>query len=395
MPMSARREIEARADGTTFTATTADWSGRGAPAAAGQLQRPQRAGRAGAGRGRGDRPGRWRRGRSATCPASRVGWSGSTLGQPFGIVVDYAHTADSLAKVLRTLRPLTSGRLIVVFGSAGERDRTKRPAMGRVAAELADLTVVTDEDPRLEDGARHQRGDRRGRPRGRRPRRRDAVRHRRPPDGDRPRHRPCAGRRRDPAGRQGPREDDHLRHRGALVGREGGRSPGAARRGLRGRCLSSRALRVTDRDAWNAFVERAPYRSFPQLWEWGELREPSGWRPVRVAVGPDPAQPPLAGAQVLIRDVPLVGWRLGYAPRGPVGELDDAEVRDALTSPPCVRSARDEEIATLKVDPEATPDGPVRRRPARSRPGGKRPRSSRRARAWWTSRPTRRRCAAP
>ncbi len=72
-------------------------------------------------------------------------------GQPFGVVVDYAHTADSLANVLRTLRPITRGRLIVVFGSAGERDLTKRPAMGRVAGELADLVVVTDEDPRLED----------------------------------------------------------------------------------------------------------------------------------------------------------------------------------------------------------------------------------------------------
>ncbi len=74
------------------------------------------------------------------------------LGQPFGVVVDYAHTADSLEKVLRILRPLTSGRLAVVFGSAGERDRTKRPAMGAVAAREADLLVVTDEDPRLEDG---------------------------------------------------------------------------------------------------------------------------------------------------------------------------------------------------------------------------------------------------
>ena len=72
-------------------------------------------------------------------------------GQPFAVVVDYAHTADSLAKVLRMLRPVTRGRLIAVFGSAGERDPTKRPAMGRVAAELADMTVVTEEDPRLED----------------------------------------------------------------------------------------------------------------------------------------------------------------------------------------------------------------------------------------------------
>ena len=72
-------------------------------------------------------------------------------GQPFTVVVDYAHTADSMGKVLRVLRPLASGRLIVLFGSAGERDPTKRAPMGRVAAELADAVVVTDEDPRLED----------------------------------------------------------------------------------------------------------------------------------------------------------------------------------------------------------------------------------------------------
>jgi UDP-N-acetylmuramoyl-L-alanyl-D-glutamate--2,6-diaminopimelate ligase len=76
------------------------------------------------------------------------------LGQPFGVVVDYAHTADSLAKVLAVLRPITAGRLLVAFGSAGERDPTKRPAMGRVAAELADVVIVTNEDPRLEDPRR-------------------------------------------------------------------------------------------------------------------------------------------------------------------------------------------------------------------------------------------------
>ena len=72
-------------------------------------------------------------------------------GQPFSVIVDYAHTADSLEKMLATLRPLARGRLIVVFGSAGERDPTKRAPMGRVAAAGADLVVVTDEDPRLED----------------------------------------------------------------------------------------------------------------------------------------------------------------------------------------------------------------------------------------------------
>jgi len=74
-------------------------------------------------------------------------------GQSFTIVVDYAHTADSLTKALDELRAVTpaSGRLIVVFGAAGERDRSKRAPMGRVAAERCDLVVLTDEDPRLED----------------------------------------------------------------------------------------------------------------------------------------------------------------------------------------------------------------------------------------------------
>jgi UDP-N-acetylmuramoyl-L-alanyl-D-glutamate--2,6-diaminopimelate ligase len=74
-------------------------------------------------------------------------------GQPFTVVIDYAHTAASLDKVLATLRPLTAGRLIAVFGSAGERDREKRPTMGAVAARLADLSVFTDEDPRGEASA--------------------------------------------------------------------------------------------------------------------------------------------------------------------------------------------------------------------------------------------------
>lgn len=115
-----------------------------------------------------------------------------------------------------------------------------------------------------------------------------------------------------------------------------------------------RAFRVTDARAWDTFVERARFRSFPQLWAWGELREPAGWRPLRIAVGPDPANP-LAGAQVLIRQVPVLGWRLGYVPRGPVGELTDGRLREALFD--ALRSlGRSEGIATLKVDPEATPD---------------------------------------
>jgi len=73
------------------------------------------------------------------------------IGQPFNVIVDYAHTPDALEKVLTILRPITDGRLIVVFGSAGERDLLKRPVMGAIAAELADAVVVTDEDPRDED----------------------------------------------------------------------------------------------------------------------------------------------------------------------------------------------------------------------------------------------------
>jgi UDP-N-acetylmuramoyl-L-alanyl-D-glutamate--2,6-diaminopimelate ligase len=73
-------------------------------------------------------------------------------GQPFSVIVDYAHTAEALGKVLDELRPSPPGAgLIAVFGSAGERDTTKRAAMGRVAGERCRLVVVTDEDPRGED----------------------------------------------------------------------------------------------------------------------------------------------------------------------------------------------------------------------------------------------------
>jgi UDP-N-acetylmuramoyl-L-alanyl-D-glutamate--2,6-diaminopimelate ligase len=72
-------------------------------------------------------------------------------GQEFLVMVDYAHTPDSILGVLRASRPLTTGRLIVVFGCGGDRDRAKRPFMGRAATAAADLTVLTSDNPRSED----------------------------------------------------------------------------------------------------------------------------------------------------------------------------------------------------------------------------------------------------
>ena len=143
-------KIEARADGTTFTVVGPQWAGEVNLQLPGAFNVHNALAALALAEAEGIDPAD-----AAAAIGEVTGVPGRMeridAGQPFGVVVDYAHTADSLAKVLRTLRPLTTGRLIVVFGSAGERDRVKRPAMGRVAAELADIAIVTDEDPRLED----------------------------------------------------------------------------------------------------------------------------------------------------------------------------------------------------------------------------------------------------
>jgi len=76
---------------------------------------------------------------------------GNKNGAP--VFIDYAHKPDALKKALEALRPYAKGRLIVVFGAGGDRDQGKRPLMGRIAAEIADRVIVTDDNPRSENPA--------------------------------------------------------------------------------------------------------------------------------------------------------------------------------------------------------------------------------------------------
>jgi UDP-N-acetylmuramoyl-L-alanyl-D-glutamate--2,6-diaminopimelate ligase len=86
----------------------------------------------------------------------------STAKDEVTVVVDYAHTDDALRNLLETARPLATGRLITLFGCAGDRDRTKRPLMGAVAGRLSDVVIITSDNPRTEDPNRIVEEVRRG-----------------------------------------------------------------------------------------------------------------------------------------------------------------------------------------------------------------------------------------
>jgi UDP-N-acetylmuramoyl-L-alanyl-D-glutamate--2,6-diaminopimelate ligase len=86
----------------------------------------------------------------ADCPSVPGRMESVDVGQPFAAIVDYAHKPDAVRAVIQSLRPLTTGQILLVIGAGGDRDAGKRPMMGEVAAALADVVVVTDDNPRTE-----------------------------------------------------------------------------------------------------------------------------------------------------------------------------------------------------------------------------------------------------
>jgi UDP-N-acetylmuramoyl-L-alanyl-D-glutamate--2,6-diaminopimelate ligase len=144
------RQVEMRIDGVHFTAETPSGNVNVALPFGGGFNVANALAAVGYGVARGLSPEVIARG-LANCPPVPGRFQPVRVGQDFAVLVDYAHTPDGLENVLRSARPLTTGRLIAVFGCGGNRDRTKRPIMGRLAKELADVAVVTSDNPRREE----------------------------------------------------------------------------------------------------------------------------------------------------------------------------------------------------------------------------------------------------
>ena len=167
-------------------------------------------------------------------------------GQPYLVVVDFAHTPQALENALRTLRPHTEGRLMVVFGHAGERDPANRPTMGRIAAELSDYFIISMDDPLHEDPteiayAIAARSSCRGREDvGAGLRRSTWTGCRRL----RTLHRPCPAGRHGPPRRQGPRAPDAGRRRATPLERPRGGRARAGRTRLRGAVVRAHGAEV-------------------------------------------------------------------------------------------------------------------------------------------------------
>ena len=147
-------------------------------------------------------------------------------GQGFGVIVDYAHTPGGIAAVLASARPLTSGRILCVFGAGGDRDQAKRPLMGAAAEAGADRLYVTSDNSRSESSERDRRADP-----GRTERAADVARRTRPPARDRARPGGCrAGRPRPDPGQGARAGAGRRRRRGALRRPYGGTGAARSRR---------------------------------------------------------------------------------------------------------------------------------------------------------------------
>lgn len=141
-----------RKDGSDFTLKVDDVSLRIQTRLAGEFNLYNAAAAALFGYGEGLTPGQIKQG-IASVKAVPGRLERVDAGQSFDVIVDYAHTPDALEKVLSAVRHLTKGKLMLVFGATGDRDRTKRPIMGEIAAKYADRIFVTDEETYTEDGA--------------------------------------------------------------------------------------------------------------------------------------------------------------------------------------------------------------------------------------------------